>query len=126
MNQNEEELLLHAVLSARNLLAQADAALNAAKHKKSEAESYLEQCEKKLISYYDGTGLKKSEIGEWTITLGQSQSVDVTDIDCVLLLPLHTKITKEVNKSLIKAEGLPASNWLSYKTKTTLTIKHKG
>jgi len=126
MNQNEEELLLHAVLSARNLLAQADAALNAAKHKKSEAETYLEQCEQKLIGYYDGTGLKKSEIGEWTITLGQSQSVDVTDVDCVPERYVRTKITKEVNKSLIKAEGLPASNWLSYKTKTTLTIKHKG
>lgn len=116
--EDEEKFIIEQLLSARH-------AAKLAKQKLIEAENFEEATEQALLDYMLANGLKKTEAGDFTVTLGESESVDVSDIDSVPEKYIRTKVVKEVNKALIRAEKLPPSNWLSYTTKPKLTIKHK-
>lgn len=124
-NEQEERFIIDMVISKRHQVETLKKEQAALKTRIALAESAEFEAEQALIDFYESCGVNKSECGDYTITLGQSKSVDVANLDSVPDKYIRTKITKEVNKALIKAEGLPANNWLSYSTKTTITIKHK-
>lgn len=121
----EEAFLIDKVLSARHEVILKMDELRALKLSLNQAEQYAESCEQALLDYYAANGITKSTCGDFTATISKSVSVDVADIDSVPEKYIRTKITKEVNKALIRAEGLEANNWLSYSYTPTIIIKHK-
>ncbi len=124
---DEEKFILDQVLSARHDTEFLKTQARELRLKINQAEQREAACEQAFADFMLGNGLTQTQVDEFSITLGKSTSVDVTDIDSVPEKYIRTKITKEVNKALIKAEGLSAdgNNWLKYSEKNTITIKHK-
>lgn len=124
-HDQEEAFLIDKVLSARHELALKKDEARILKLAVNQLEQYAADCETALLDYYKTNGIAKSTCGDFTVTIGNSISVDVADVESVPEKYIRTKITKEVNKALIRAEGLEANNWLSYSHTPTVTIKHK-
>lgn len=123
---DEESFLIDKVMSARHELKIKKEAAAMQRLSINQSETYLNECEQALLDYYAASGVTTSEVGKFKVIIGNSKSVEVADIDSVPEKYIRTKITKEVNKALIKAEGLEANNWLSYTITPTLTIKNIG
>lgn len=115
---NEEAFLLDRLRSDRHAVEVAGRAITDARLKKAEAEARLEQTEQAVVDYMTANGLIKFA----NCTLGKSESVDCPDIDAVPEEFIRTKVTKEVNKALIRA-ARPAGNWYTIAEKPKLTIK---
>lgn len=124
-HDQEEAFLIDKVLSARHELALKKDEARILKLAVNQLEQYAADCETALLDYYKTNGIAKSTCGDFTVTIGNSISVDVADVESVPEKYIRTKIIKEVNKALIRAEGLEANNWLSYSHTPTVTIKHK-
>jgi len=127
LEEEEESLILAHVIARRHSVEILKKQAAELRIKTNQEEKLLSDAEQALIDFYKSSGVNKSECGNYTITLGTAESVDVTDVDSVPEKYIRTKIIKEVNKALIKAEGLrpsPDNNWLSFTTTDKLTIKH--
>lgn len=126
IDDKEERMIFDDILSLRNNVCILESRKQEADANLKKAKERLNQSEQALIDYYKSAGVHQSQIGDYSITLGSSTSVDVTDIDSVPEKYIRIKEVKEVNKALIRAERLPESNWLRYNVSDKITIKHKG
>lgn len=114
---DEEKFLIDKLLSARHALKLHKEESSARKFKQNQLEKELEDIEQACIDYMTANGLKETS----GLSISETYSVDVSDIDSVPEKYIRTKITKEVNKALIRAENLPPNNWLSYSAGYKLT-----
>lgn len=126
MTETEEEVfIVSQVMAARHKVELLKKEAANLRFRISEADRIKEEMEQAMIDYMVANGIAKTETDDFNISLGKSMSVDVTDIESVPERYIRVKEVKEVNKALIKAENLPASNWLVYSEKPTLNIKSK-
>lgn len=116
---DEEKFLIDKLLSARHALKLHKEESSARKFKQNQLEKELKDIEQACISYMAGNGLKETS----GLSISETYSVDVSDIESVPEKYIRTKITMEVNKALIRAENLPPGNWPSYSTGYKLTYK---
>jgi hypothetical protein len=117
--QSEEKFLLEQYESTRFALENAAKELTHCTAVKRGAEHNLETIRQAIIDYCNGNGLVKTE----NFSISTTHSVDVTDIDSVP--EKYIRLKKEVNKALIKAEGLTpeGNNWLQFTESTKLTVR---
>ena len=117
--QQEEKFLLEQYESARFALENAAKELAHCTAVKRGAEHNLETVRQAILDYMAGNGLVKTE----NFAISTTRAVDVTDIDSVP--EKYIRLKREVNKALIKAEGLTpeGNNWLNYSESTKLTVR---
>lgn len=123
--KNEEQMILDQILSEDEKVLSLTNQMKKLKLELDITKARQTNARQALIDYYKACGVSKSECGDYVMSISKTKSVDVLDIDSVPEKYVRTKTTKEVNKALIKAEGLEANNWLQYKETPKLTIKHK-
>jgi hypothetical protein len=117
--QDEEKFLLEQYESARFALENAAKELAHYTALKRGAEHNLETIRQAIIDYCNGNGLVKTE----NFSIAKSRAVDITNIESVP--EKYIRLKKEVNKALIKAEGLTPenNNWLQFTESTKLTVR---
>lgn len=123
-DNDEEQILLDQLLTARHNLElhNREAAIHRAK--KSELEHSLEVIEQAFADYLIGNGIKQTTINNHTVDLGYSESTDAPDIDAVPLDYIRIKEVREINKALIRA-AKPTGNWFVIKQSPKLTVRSK-
>lgn len=121
----EEKFILSQLMDARHNVDKLKKHKQDTQFRIIEAENIQGACEQAMIDYMIASGLKNTEVGDITVTLGKSLSVDVSDVDSVPEKYIRIKEIKEVNKALIKSLNLEENNWLKYSEKQTLIIRNK-
>lgn len=121
-DNDEEKMLLDKLLSARHAIELNKQAKRELTMKGNRLEKELEDIEQAWIDYMRGNGLKETEIGHLKLSIGESYSVDVDDVDAVPDEFVREKIVREPNKILIR-ELKPQGNWYVIKQSYKLTVK---
>jgi len=125
-DNDEEKLLLDKLLSARHAIelnknAKRELAMNG-----NRLEKDLAEIEQAWVDYMLSNGLRETEVGHLKLTIGESFSVDVDDINAVPDEFVREKIVREPNKILIrelhKSGKLEGANWYSIKESHKLTV----
>lgn len=113
----EEGFLLDQLLGARH-------ALEMHKAKKYTLEKRLAEVEQAMLDYMIANGVKAMHVGHNRITLGESFSVAVADIEAVPEEFVRIKTTKEPDKMKIRRE-MPQGNWYNIEKSHKLTVTTK-
>jgi hypothetical protein len=116
--EEEENLIIDHLQSARHALELYKAETSARRFKQNQLEKQLEDAERALIDYMLGNGLIKTD----RVTLGETESVDAPDADAIPDEYVRVKTVREPNKILIK-EVRPDGNWYAITKNYKITIK---
>lgn len=127
---DEERIMLEAVLSARHAVKLEKEAKREHEQRIKEAERNEYVAEQAFIDYMKAHGIKATEVAyKWNVTLGQSTAIDVPDVDALPAQYVREKIIREPNKALIaemhKAGALTGANWYSVRVSDKITITNK-
>ncbi len=114
----EESFLIDQLQSAKHALEIHKKEMTAMRLKQNQLEKIVVDTEQAVIDFMLQNGLLQTD----RITLGETSSVDVPDVESVPEQFLRIKTTKEPNKVLIK-ELAPVANWYSIKKNYKLTLR---
>lgn len=119
---DEEKLLLDKLLSARHAIELNKEAKRDLTSKGNMLEKQLADIEQAFIDYMTGNGIKATDIGKHSVTLGESETVEVPDVDALPDEFVRIKTTREPNKVLLK-ELRPQANYYTIQKNYKLTVK---
>lgn len=123
---NDEKELIYNINAARSNLAHIKHEIAKLNIASNQAEQTLERAELALIAYMQETGQVAFESGEMEITLKDSYTVDVADINAVPEAYIRSKVVREPDKQKIRNERPAGANWYIMNVKPTVMIKMKG
>lgn len=116
--EEEEKFLIDKLLSARHAIELNKKAKRELVAKGSQLEKELADIEQAAIDYMLGNGIKETS----GLSISETYSVDVPDVDAMPEEFVRVKTVREPNKNLIR-ELKPQGNWYSIKQGYKLTYK---
>lgn len=123
-NQDEESLLLDQLNSARFALEQHKKAMSSLRLEQNALEKRLEEVTQAMADFFTGNGLLEFETSQFVVRYGESESVDVPDVEALPERFVRTKIIKEANKILLR-ELRPLANYYTIKKSPKITVTNK-
>lgn len=116
--EEEEKFLIDKLLSARHALKLHKEETSTRRTKQNELEKELADIEQACVDYMTANGLKETS----GLSISETYSVDVPDVDALPDEFVRVKTTREPNKTLIR-ELRPDANWYAIKQGYKLTYK---